>query len=202
MVDRPSVRVTSDFDHEEEEEGSASTLRSPIDVSFWSRQIFHQPQNPKFVIFLRSVPSWPRKDASLSSMPTEREITLKRMTAPVEYWTITPLTRFSTGTSFLCQSRGHTIKVVLYRGTGWSNLARGELLTLHLDWRAIFQASFVSFHTDALTKDTLCGSIVTEPVSWLWFDDSYFLFRAQPCIKHKRVSHHADNKLQCSVIFS
>lgn len=112
MVDRPSVRVTSDFDHEEEEEGSASTLRSPIDVSFWSRQIFHQPQNPKFVIFLRSVPSWPRKDASLSSMPTEREITLKRMTAPVEYWTITPLTRFSTGTFFVRQSRGQKINVV------------------------------------------------------------------------------------------
>ena len=89
-----------------------------------------------------------------------------------------------------------------HRDTGWSNLARGKFLALRLDWKAIFQASFVSFHTDALTKDTLCGSIVTEPVSWLWFDDSYFLFRAQPCIKHKRVSHHADNKLQCSVIFS
>ena len=123
MADRPSpsVRVTSDFD---EEDDSASILRSPIDVSsggdnyFFTCSMLHNPyymyldySGPgpnlptSWLPFFRSVPSWPRKDASLSSMLTEREITLRRMTAAVEYWTITPLTRFLTGT-FSSASQG------------------------------------------------------------------------------------------------
>ena len=111
MSDRPSVRVTSDLDHEDEQEGSDSILRSPIDVSSELDQssFSTKRQNAKasnwFASFFRSVPSWPRKDVSLSSMLTGREITLRRMKDTVEFWTITPLTRFSTGNYFFCQSR-------------------------------------------------------------------------------------------------
>ena len=52
------------------------------------------------------------------------------------------------------------------------------LLFLHLDWRALFQVSFVSFDTDTadtITRDTLDGSLDKEVMYWLWFADPYFL---------------------------
>ena len=57
---------------------------------------------------------------------------------------------------------------VLYRPTGSGHI-------FGLDWRTIFQVALPSFDTDTLTKDTLRGSLGTEPVSWLWFADPQVL---------------------------
>ena len=61
-----------------------------------------------------------------------------------------------------------------------SNLDRGKILALYLVQRTNFWVSFtlkILFH---YTKDTLGGSLDTEPVSWFWFANPSFEYRARP----------------------
>ena len=63
-----------------------------------------------------------------------------------------------------------------------SNLDRGKILALYLVQRTNFWVSFtlkILFH---YTKDTLGGSLDTEPVSSFWFADPNFEYRARPWV--------------------
>ena len=59
-----------------------------------------------------------------------------------------------------------------------SNLDRDHSLALYLVRRTSFGYFGILFY---YTKDTFCGSLDTELVSWFWFDDPLFLFRFIPC---------------------
>ena len=55
-------------------------------------------------------------------------------------------------------------------------------MALYLVQRTNFWVSFtlkILFH---YTKDTLGGSLDTEPVSWFWFADPNFEYRARPWV--------------------
>ena len=54
--------------------------------------------------------------------------------------------------------------------------------------------------TDTYAKDTFCGSLDTEPVSWFWFADPYFLYRSHPCLQLWNVAFSSRDpiSLRCS----
>ena len=58
-----------------------------------------------------------------------------------------------------------------------SNQVRSQFLALYLVRRTKFLVSCVIKILFAYTRDTFCGSLDTEPVSWFWFADPYFLYR-------------------------
>ena len=65
---------------------------------------------------------------------------------------------------------GHAARVRTYGDTGSEQI-----------FGSVFLGSCMIKILFAYTRDTFCGSLDTEPVSWFWFADPYFLYRSQPC---------------------
>ena len=61
------------------------------------------------------------------------------------------------------------------------NQDRWQFLALYLVRRIRFCGSSIQKILFCYSKDTFCGSLDTELVSWFWFDDPLFLFRFIPC---------------------
>ena len=65
-----------------------------------------------------------------------------------------------------------------------SNLDQGQFLALYLVRRTNFGVSCVLKILFAYTKDTSWGSLDIEVVSWFWFADTDFVYRARPCLSY------------------
>ena len=55
------------------------------------------------------------------------------------------------------------------------NLDRGRFLALYLVRRTNFEVSMIEKILFDYTTETFCGSLDTEPVSWVWFADPHFV---------------------------
>ena len=59
-----------------------------------------------------------------------------------------------------------------------AGLGRIEIQVRSNQVRSQFLVSCVIKILFAYTRDTFCGSLDTEPVSWFWFADPYFEYRS------------------------